>query len=490
MSGPAGFNQERKYSSFPGEIPPPTPDLAAHQDAGYKPLSILSILGCIVGGLFCVSMVAGFTAAFVFNTPWLMPPWILFWPGLAILLCAMGYQRARASENTLGGEKLAHWGMRLTGLFILCYLAHYSAIFFAVRSQADQFARQWMAILGKGELDKGFLLTIKPPRPPEDAQVRSTLEITYNAAMDPLSKGVYSGFKARELVRLMQLSGGKVQSLVLKSASAPAYEGGGYQVRLIYHIEGPDGSFEPSITVLGMESPTGAFKGRQWQVLLESTGMNQRLRPKDGTRRKLEHLVLAVDFAQKWTFAAAHKIWEIVIPGTLSGPEKALAEKGAVGFTLPPALTALGGGSTFAAETPERRAFLQQANAVFEGKLYKLAPDFWSDSKMKDSIMEDLRVSFRPTTNSIPAGPLLGPSEWIRIDPAVIPDYQQEGNKIRIGFDCLILLFPRYQIFATLYLEGEDLGENQKIDWRVAEISVTRGASMPGGGPGGRGGPR
>jgi len=104
----------------------------------------------------------------------------------------------------MGGEKLSLWSMQITAIFILCYFANFAGTYFAVRNQADAFVKQWLGVIAKGEIDKAFLLTLKPPRPSEDSNLRTTFEITYNIAPDPLTKGAYSAFKVKDYVRLIQ----------------------------------------------------------------------------------------------------------------------------------------------------------------------------------------------------------------------------------------------------------------------------------------------
>ncbi|MBJ7303460.1 MAG: hypothetical protein JHD26_03345, partial [Gemmataceae bacterium] len=296
-----------KYSSFPGE-PVFTDSIPSDQDDGYKSVSILAILGAVLGGLFVLTLSGGFVAAFLVGTPWIMSPWVIFWPAFSILLSFFAYSRIRASDNTMGGEKLSLWSMQITAIFILCYLANFAGTYFAVRNQADTFVKQWLGVIAKGEVDKAFLLTLKPPRPSEDSNLRTTFEITYNIAADPLAKGAYSAFKAKDYVRLIQFAGDTSTKFSLKSASSPVYEMGGYLVRLVYQIDLPDGMMEVAVTALGQESPTGGFKGRQWQVIVDGSGMTQKLKTNDESRKKFELSVSAMEFASSWCMAVANKV--------------------------------------------------------------------------------------------------------------------------------------------------------------------------------------
>ncbi|NBR05222.1 MAG: hypothetical protein EBT92_05565 [Planctomycetes bacterium] len=471
--GPSG-----KYSSFPGD-PVFADSLPGDQDKGYKPISILAILGAVLGGLFVLTLSGGFGAAFFFGTPWIMSPWVIFWPAFSILLSFFAYTRIKASDNTIGGEKLALWSMQITAIFILCYFANYAGTYFAVRNQADTFVKQWLGIIARGEIDKAFLLTLKPPRPSEESNLRTTFEITYNIAPDPLSKGAYSAFKAKDYVRLIQFAGDTAAKFSLKSASSPVYEMGGYLVRLVYQLDLPDGTIDVAVSALGQESPTGGFKGRQWQVLLDGSGLTQKLKVNEESRKKFELSVSAIEFASKWCMAVANKVWEPAVYG-LAEPQN--REQIIKGFTpsIPPGLGVVGGAIVQAAESPERQAFLAAAQQLFDGKFVRIGDNFWSDPVMKVGILDLLAKAFRPMTDHTPSAQLTGGSDWIRIENGVVPRYKNVGGKIEFELDCLILLFPKYLVQATFVVVGEEKADqNSPPDWRVKEIVLYRGVSMP-----------
>jgi hypothetical protein len=467
-----------KYSSFPGE-PTFTDSLPSDQDVGYKPISILAILGAVLGGLFVLTLAGGFGAAFLFGTPWIMSPWVIFWPAFAILLSFFAYSRIKASDNTMGGEKLSLWSMQITAIFILCYFANFAGTYFAVRNQADTFVKQWLGIIAKGEIDKAFLLTLKPPRPSEDSNLRTTFEITYNIAADPLSKGPYSAFKIKDYVRLIQFGGEGAAKFSLKSASSPVYEMGGYLVRLVYQVELPDGTIDVAVTALGQESPSGGFKGRQWQVVVDGTGLTQKLKIHEESRKKYDLSITAIDFASKWCLAVANKIWEPAVYG-LAEPQN--REQIMKGFTpsIPLGLGVVGGALLQAAESPDRQAFLAASQQLFDGKFVRVGENFWSDPIMKVGILDLLAKAFRPMTDHTPPAQLPGGSDWIRIENGVVPRYTNVGGKIEFELDCLILLFPKYLVQATFVVAGEEKAdEKSPPDWKVKEIVLYRGVSMP-----------
>ena len=484
--GPSG-----KYSSFPGE-PIFTDSIPSDQDDGYKSVSILAILGAVLGGLFVLTLSGGFVAAFLVGTPWIMSPWVIFWPAFSILLSFFAYSRIRASDNTMGGEKLSLWSMQITAIFILCYLANFAGTYFAVRNQADTFVKQWLGVIAKGEVDKAFLLTLKPPRPSEDSNLRTTFEITYNIAADPLAKGAYSAFKAKDYVRLIQFAGDTSTKFSLKSASSPVYEMGGYLVRLVYQIDLPDGMMEVAVTALGQESPTGGFKGRQWQVIVDGSGMTQKLKTNDESRKKFELSVSAMDFASNWCMAVANKVWEPAVYGIAELKDRPQILKGFVP-TIPLELGVVGGALLQAAESPERQAFLAASQQLFDGKFVRVGENFWSDPIMKVGILDLLAKAFRPMTDHTPPMQLSGGGAWIRIENGTVPRYRNDAGKIEFEFDCLMLLFPKYLVQAAFVVTGEEKAdENTPPDWKVKEIVLYRGVSMPvaaskpGGGPGGR----
>ncbi|MFM7097059.1 hypothetical protein EBX93_01550 [bacterium] len=466
------------FSSFPGESFI-SDSIPTDQDQGYKPLSILAILGAVLGGLFSLTLVVGFGASFLFGTPWIMSPWVVFWPAFSILLSYIAYTQIKSSDNTMGGEKLALWSMQITSVFILCYVANYAGTYFAVRNQADTFVRQWLGTVAKGEIDKAFLLTLKPPRPSEESNLRTTFEITYNIAPDPLSKGSYSAFKAKDYVRLIQFAGDKSSKFTLKSSSAPVYEMGGYVVRLVYQVDLPDGLLDLSITVLGQESPSGAFKGRQWQVLVDGTGLAQKLKINEDSRKKFELSVSAMEFASKWCMAVSNKAWEPAVYGMAEPKIRGQLLKG-FAATLPSSLGVVGGSLVQAAESPERRAFLTASQKLFDGSLIRIGENFWSDPVMKAGILEYLSKAFKPMTDHTPTAPISGGSEWIRVETGIVPRYRNTDGRIEFEFDCLLLLFPKYLVQATFVVVGEDkAGADSTPDWWVKEIVVNRGVSMP-----------
>lgn len=467
-----------KYSSFPGE-PIFTDSIPSDQDDGYKSVSILAILGAVLGGLFVLTLSGGFVAAFLVGTPWIMSPWVIFWPAFSILLSFFAYSRIKASDNTMGGEKLSLWSMQITAIFIMCYLANFAGTYFAVRNQADTFVKQWLGVIAKGEVDKAFLLTLKPPRPSEDSNLRTTFEITYNIAADPIAKGAYSAFKAKDYVRLIQFAGDTSTKFSLKSASSPVYEMGGYLVRLVYQIDLPDGIMEVAVTALGQESPTGGFKGRQWQVIVDGSGMTQKLKTNDESLKKFELSVSAMEFASNWCMAVANKVWEPAVYGIAELKDRPQILKGFVP-TIPLELGVVGGALLQAAESPERQAFLSASQQLFDGKFVRVGENFWSDPIMKVGILDLLAKAFRPMTDHTAPMQLSGGGAWIRIENSTVPRYRNDAGKIEFEFDCLMLLFPKYLVQAAFVVTGEEkANENTAPDWKVKEIVLYRGVSMP-----------
>src|SRR5438094_859508 len=87
------------------------------------------------------------------------------WPGApvaAVLCCWIARGQIQRSEGTLSGSALAGWGIGLTLVFGLNYLAYYASTTFAIRQQAREFTREWLEMLKQGKVDEAFLRMIPP----------------------------------------------------------------------------------------------------------------------------------------------------------------------------------------------------------------------------------------------------------------------------------------------------------------------------------------
>src|SRR5262245_12664191 len=156
--------------------PPPPPE-----EPTYRPLSGLAVTGFALAAVYAAVVVGGAVISlFVSHTPLLLPGWTVLLPVTALVLSWAARGRIRDAEGTRTGAALAGWGVGLSFAVGLSYLAYYAATFFAVKSQAADFADGWIRRVRDGQLDRAFLLTVRPPRLAENApELRSTLENLY-----------------------------------------------------------------------------------------------------------------------------------------------------------------------------------------------------------------------------------------------------------------------------------------------------------------------
>src|SRR5262249_8443892 len=150
-------------------------------------------------------------------TPWLIPISLaLVLPLLAAALCWIARNQIRSSEGTLAGLPLTKWGITISFVFALGYVAYFAATYVAVRQQAATFAGQFFDTIQRAEIDRAFLPT-RPPnaRPPEGPDQRNAIENELNDSPDPRSPGAYSEFCQKDYVRALRQAGteGKAELL-------------------------------------------------------------------------------------------------------------------------------------------------------------------------------------------------------------------------------------------------------------------------------------
>src|SRR5207245_1657999 len=121
--------------SLPGEEAP----LAAV----YQRISGFAITSVVIGVLFALFLVIEGAWALRDQTPVLLPVYLQAIPciGAACALVALFF--IAASEGTLGGRKLALWGLGICMVGVLTYWAYFGALYMAVNNQADVFTRAW-----------------------------------------------------------------------------------------------------------------------------------------------------------------------------------------------------------------------------------------------------------------------------------------------------------------------------------------------------------
>jgi hypothetical protein len=74
----------------------------------------------------------------------------------------------------------------------------------------------------------------------------------------------------------------------------------------------------------------------------------------------------------------------------------------------------------------------------------------------------------------------MGGSDWIRVEANIIPKFTREGDKVTFSYECMLLLFPRFQLLGTIVVEGrEDSDPAKPVNWHIKEVLVHRAVTMP-----------
>ena len=227
-------------------------------------LGLARFAALALAGFYAIPIGIGGLVAFPGHPPWLLPPWTLVIPLLAAGCGWVARLRVQASEDTLSGKPLATWAVGLSLFFALSYTAYYTATYIAVRQQAVQCANDWIERLQKDDVERAFVMTISPWNRARDGSVpRDVLELNFNSRRG-LELGQYSLFAQQAYVRLLR--GTSKPNVELLTDHDWGFEEGGYKVSLSYRVTTPYWTFPLEITVHGLESPSGAHKGRRWYV--------------------------------------------------------------------------------------------------------------------------------------------------------------------------------------------------------------------------------
>jgi hypothetical protein len=415
---------------------------------------MMALGGFALAAIYSVVVFVGGLIAFFNHTPLLLGTWSLLIPLVAGLLCWGARTRIRSSEGTLGGAGLAAWGLGLSILFGLSYLAYSGATYFAIRQQAASFAENWLGLIREGELDRAFAKTLKQTQQPEqDANLRFILETRHNDPSSQTGKGSFTRFKQREFVRLLPQLGPDTK-ISLQGVREWKYEKGGYLVQLIYRISSSLAGFDLKLSVHGSEDRAGSYQGRRWSVLLEESSMenpSQELVEDRGALRLQARS--AVEFLAGWTDKVNQRRWIQAYEETLPPKERGQAE----------ALRLATGAGT----TPQ---FLAGFRAFQAGGLLRDDPKkFWTRSDKRASILKELQAFF----SSAPGG-----LAHLSLDPSSMPVWSHEGNKSRFGFDLQFRLVPDYLVDALVFVERDEAGSNPSA-WRVTDIELIRGDAPP-----------
>jgi hypothetical protein len=440
----------------------------------YQPLSMTVVVGFGLAVLYAL-YIGGFALfTWLAGDHLYMPMWTAWLPIVVAIVCWVGRRAVLHSEGTLGGARLATWGLGLTALFGLGYWSYHAATYMALRQQAVAFVdKKFITALAKGTeagLDEAFLLTYNPPRP-TGAAARKTIELNLNARGSLKVPGAYTSFTRSEYVRLLNI-GGKDAHWTLEGVGAPVLEKGLMQVPVLFKVETPLKTFNLRVLADAVP-PTKEAPGRQWRVdrdvnatgiTLESTSLNP-----EGVR-----LLKTIDTcARAFLISWSESVTDVV------NVERAYL------FTLPPAkrasLTAKTSGKSMedvtkaAAKDPEIAEFLKDLDRFRAGDLVTAKKEtFWVSSEpLREDMINETKKKFLLKVSS--------GSNWLAIS-ALPMEYKEGNGKITLVYDTDIFLLPKYVASGRLTIEADAAAAADGKDptvWRVVSLELTRAQAAP-----------
>jgi hypothetical protein len=454
---------------------------SAEKPEAYRPISILAIVGFTLACLYAVVIFGGAVVSFALTrTPWLIPISLaLAIPLGAAALCWIARSQILSSEGTLAGLPLTKWGLAVSFVFALGYVAYFAATAVAVRQQAATFAGQFFDTLQRGEIDRAFLLT-RPPsaRPPEGPDQRNAIENELNDSPDVKAPGAYSEFCQKDYVRLFSQAGTAAKAELL-SVGDWDYKEGGFKVPMRYQITSPLMSFELQLTVQSREGRTkdtkgrAEAKGRQWAVVPpETRAESAYILNAEGEALLVKRYASARLFAQEWAAkVSAGRDWDSVYLDCLPPDQRkaalALLEKHG------PAMTAVGAAPMLVGDK-DCLAYLQ-TKAKLSGASFVLTDEkkFWADPKVRPEMTATVRNVFQE-------GVRQGPPPSVTLTATPVPLWSNEGGKVRFGIDFQILQLTKFKAEGMLYVETDAAkAVPEPSDWRIDRVEMLRARSAP-----------
>lgn len=464
----------------PFPIPSAPPADRGGDDPMYQPLSIVAVAGFIVACLYALFLLVCAVVALYRWTPLLMDSLTLLVPATGLILSLIGYIEVKRSEGTRAGRTLAVWGMLLSTLCGLAYIAYAAGTYLAVRQAADKEIVQFISHLQRGETDAAFRLTQEPAqRPPVDANLHTELEQRFNLEGDQQMRGPLTVFEQSELTqRLMQA--GPNATVRTRGVRHWEYADGGYKISLNYQLVSPEATLDFVATAHGRDPSRG--KGRQWTIVRNETygtGTAQ-LTPlgehMETVRRK------AAAFLVDWLTKLHDGKVEEAFLDTL---EPARREKVRSEFQARVAAAALAGGPVPLSADPEtrRRLFLPGYKAFREGALVRPAANYWAPAALKDEVVPDFRRGFEKPTEMLSRVQVAPPAAPV---PALV-----EGDRLVLRHPILFRSLPRFIAEATVLIETDATAAEPGAvppTFNLKAIEVRRAKTPPAGPPGMMGG--
>lgn len=472
--------------------PIPGADLAApggERIESYRPLSLLAILGFLIGLFYAVLVVLGGLAGFVLryprlvglltggavaiglvvalvrqrrgaaqmavhagaallvvltilglgslmaftsSNPWQWPASLWPVPLAGIVVSWIAASRIRASENTLSGAPLARWGLGLSLCFGILYSAYLLSNNVAVSNQASVCAEEFLDLIRQGDVPQAFLRTLPPrSRPAPGTDIRRILEVEHNVPRGITDgSGAYATFTRVNFVELIRL-GGPEATWAQANVDTPEFDRGTYRVGLTYDVTSPFGRFSVRIATVGQEAAdeAGGVR-RKWHVDQNGTSLLRfaEITPERKRYDLAKHY--ANEVVRTWlTMVRAGNTsfaYLLTLPNAQRRPQSACAALEAPALAGAVGVGLAGG---LGVDDELLRKFKTGREAFRTGKELLDVSEFWADPTRRDE-MPSVRESILQDVRALLAG---GPHRVREMAPleAEIPFYQVTGGEMR-----------------------------------------------------------
>lgn len=435
-------------------------------ESTYQALSILSVVGLVVGCGFGLVVVVGSLAAFVGTTPFLLPLWAGVFPLVAVLAGWIALAQIRDSAGALTGRGFAWAGINGAVITGLVYFTYFMANNLAVRQQAQDFANEYLSSIAKGQTEVSFLYMMKPAERPNSrdvSRIRPIIEVNYNAVQDLGQMGPYSQYQMEFYVRLLTLFGDKASFKMLK-AGFPDFAEGGYIVPLMYEIR-----TDAMVLVINMRvHSTNTAKGREWYLMPKSVANAERNLLPEG--EKLEAQAKA---ASKTILSFQKQLTRMKVGGPTCDPDfdgAFLDSVAGVGLKKP-------------ATDAQKADFAQKRDAFFgpadgkPGRFLKPVNDaFYCDANFKDKLLAEISKALTVGSGYYPYIPT-----WFNaVTESGVPFIREVEGELVYSTDCQLGFIPRSVVNGKLILKAAKGADPLKPEsWRISSLELVRGRNMP-----------
>jgi len=468
----------RALSYFPTEA-------ADGADHSYRSLSLMALLGFTIGAVYAAIIILMAIVGFFAGKPLIVATWVSLIPLAAALMCWFARVQIRRSEGTLAGAGLATWGLFLSVFVAVGYLAYSSAVYFAIRQQAQRFATDWFKALKDDRADQAGFYTLEPLKrsglTTNDPNLSQQVEIRSGMLDDPRNpRSLINSLKQMIWVRLLE-QGGAETTIEPRGVSDWSYVRGGYEVKLNYNVRNPNADFDMILVVHGSEAPHQEFQGRQWYVDWRASGFSNMDQPVRYTQ-KGQALIAAAQptgvFMREWLGKLMQRDKFEAFLETLPEEERMAIlkkipegekEKVAQAYRRAEILGALGAGPVAVASVLDP-SLLPRYRRFVEGGLVELDHKrFSGDSTLEKDLLSEVQGMFSDRPVVPPVQPMPGQS---------MPQMQQKGDVVQVHYDIGLSGQARFSAEAVLTIEAETKGQEQAgapPRLRVAGLRVVSG---------------